>query len=141
MGITLAGYSEDSNLCIDLRDKRWRTYRVVEEETGRRAHKHSDPWLLQIVCQHGHICPWGGNLLAACTKINGVIAGRLRRLSFLKSIQDGDDGINVIFQADRFAEVAAIMRPKFRRKPPSAENLAASIERLKSYAFQPKKPE
>ena len=64
---------------------------------------------------YGHICPWGGSLLAACTKIAGKIANRLKRLPFAQVAQDGDDGVNVVFDVQHFDTIADIVKPRQRR--------------------------
>ncbi len=54
--------------CIDLKE-RFPQYRVEHEESyfaqyGPNARTH-DPWYTILLCRNGHICPWGGDLLAA----------------------------------------------------------------------------
>jgi hypothetical protein len=59
-----------------------------------------------IVCRHGHIFPYGGDLLGASTNKRGAIAKRLAALSCVQVTQDGDDGINIVFHIGDFDEVA-----------------------------------
>jgi hypothetical protein len=103
--------------CIDLKERFGRRFRLLYEESytteNRRGH---DPWLLTIVCRHGHIYPHGRDQLAASTNSRGPIAKRLAALPCVRVVQDGDDGINVVFHIDDFTTVAAIMKPKRRRK-------------------------
>ncbi len=80
-----------------------------------------DPWLMIVPCENGHICPWGGSTLAACTNVNGPVANRLRKLSYATVAQDGDDGVNVVFNAKHFDEVTTIMKPRRRRQVSEAE--------------------
>ncbi len=106
--------------CIDLKDRFGRRYRVVCEESyaaerGEHGRAH-DPWLLTIPCQHGHVYPHGDGLLGASTDRRGKITNRLAALSCVREQQDGDDGLNAVFDVDNFDEVATIMKPKRRRK-------------------------
>ena len=91
---------------------------------------------MMIPCEHGHICPWGGENLAACTRTAGPVAMRLRSLPFVEVVQDGADGVNAVFPADRFDEVAAVIKPK-RRRVLSPEARQAAAERLVPYRFSP----
>ena len=92
-----------------------------------------DPWLQIIPCKHGHICPWGGDLLAICTSQRGGIARRLMALPFVQVVQDGSDGINATFPVERFAE---IVKPKRRRRL-TPEQRQAAVERLRDFQFSP----
>ena len=106
--------------CVDLRQRFGKRFRVAHEQSYHAEHgdhgRVEDTWLLILLCQHGEICPWGGELLAACTKTRGPVANRLLSLPFVAESQDGDDGANVIFPVERFDEVATIMRPRRRRQ-------------------------
>jgi len=56
--------------CINLRERCGRRYKVVFEESyyaERPEFRVAEAaWLTIMPCQHGHICPWGGDRLAAC---------------------------------------------------------------------------
>ena len=102
--------------CISLKERFGRRFKVVYEESyhAERAdfREAEAPSLMMIPCEHGHICPWGGEKLAACTRTAGPVAMRLRSLPFVEVVQDGADGVNAVFPADRFDEVAAVIKPK-----------------------------
>ena len=102
--------------CINLRETFGDRFRVRFEESyyaqyGRHA-RVDDPWLQLIPCDFGHISPWGGSKLAACTTGRGAIAKRLVKLACTTVVQDGVDGVNVTFDMVDFDQVAAVMRPK-----------------------------
>ena len=106
--------------CIDLQERFGDRYRVAYDESheadrGPNARTH-DPWLLTLPCRFGHIYPHGGKLLGASTDHRGPIANRLAALSCVHVVQDGDDGINVAFNVAAFDQVAAVMKPKRRRR-------------------------
>jgi hypothetical protein len=51
-------------------------------------------------------------------------------------VQDGDDGVNVVFHVDHFDEVAAIMKPRRRRRLTPSQR-AKRVERLSAFRFRP----
>jgi hypothetical protein len=119
--------------CVNLKERFGRRFKVALDESyhaERSQYRESEaPWLMMIPCQHGHICPWGGENLAACTRTAGPIAKRLKALPFATVAQDGSDGANVVFPVDHFAQVAALMRPRKRRHL-SDEAKAKAIQNL-----------
>ncbi len=58
--------------CINLKKRYGDQYKIDWEEC--RQGLEQDPWMMQIPCKYGHICPWGDDDLAACTDTNGPIA-------------------------------------------------------------------
>lgn len=113
--------------CIDLKATFGDRYRIVREASGL-AHG-ADPdaaWLQTIPCQFGHIYIHGEKTLGATTQSRGPTAKLLAALSCVTKVQDGDDGINVIFDAKDFAPVAVVMKPK-RRRSLSPEHTAKLV--------------
>src|SRR4029078_10284998 len=109
----------------------------ITDESGspiRRDGRHYDPWLLTIPCRLGHIYVHGGGFLGASTNRRGPVANQLARISGVRVVQDGDDGVNVVFHVDLFTQVAAIMKPKRRRRL-SDQQKAERAERLRNYRF------
>ena len=105
--------------CINLKERFGAQYKVTYEESyyaERSRHTLVDPWLMIIPCQHGHIYPQGGDLLAVSTDKRGGIARQVIGSPFVTVEQDGTDGINATFPVERFDEVAAIVKPKRRRR-------------------------
>lgn len=126
--------------CVNLKERFGQRYRVRYEESYRAQYGPRaftvDPWLQIIPCQHGHVLPHGGDMLAASTDRRGPIARRLIALPEATIHQDGDDGVTVLFQVDQFDAVAEVMKPRRRRIVSEAER-----ERLRTlgakYGFQP----
>ena len=111
-------------------------YRVIYEESyyaqyGERA-RVVDPWLMIIPCQYGHLYPHGDDMLGFATDKKGPLAKRLSRLDFVTTHQDGDDGVNVVLPAERFEEVARIVKPKRRRQLSEAQKAT-----LRKHAMKP----
>jgi hypothetical protein len=130
--------------CINLRATFGDRFRVRYEESyyvqrGAFRPRGEDPWLQIIPCDFGHIGPWGGSTLAACTNGRGPTVTRLTALACVKVAQNGTDGVNVLFDVADFEQVAAIMRPKRRRKVSEAERqrLAALSRQYSPYRKAP----
>ena len=101
--------------CINLKTEFGHRFRVTKE-----IGTSNDPWNLELPCRHGHICPWGGNELAACTCRRGKLADRLEAAG-ARIVQNGDDGVNAVFHESRFAQIAKIMKPRRRKQISEAE--------------------
>src|SRR4051794_24831592 len=99
--------------CVDLRGMTG--FKLVNELTGKRAGVRDDRWELVIPGRYGDVSPYGGALLIAST--NGAYKTReiLKAVPSAVVSQDADDGANVLFPADQFATVAAILRLRKRR--------------------------
>lgn len=124
--------------CIDLEQLYGDRFKIIYEESycAERSEFRAaeESWLRIMLCVNGHICPWGGSNLAACTNRAGTVARALRRLPFVRVAQDGSDGINAVFDVAHFDEVAALMKPRRRRRlSPEARRRAA--EHLKPWQF------
>ena len=122
--------------CIDLTERFGRRFRVTYEDSHQASYgtgaRNEDPWLKIIPCQNGHVCPWGGDNLAACTRTAGPIAKALKALPFVQVHQDGSDGVNASLPGgsvrgggcDHAAQTAkAVVRGTEREGPPESSAL------------------
>lgn len=117
--------------CVNLRALFGHQYLVRYEETRQvDRSEENEPWYQLLPCGgRGHICPWGGQEIAACVdrprlvKTLVALGGRLQ--------QDGDDGGTVVFDVSDFAKVADVMKP-IRRRQLSIEQRRACAERLQA---------
>ena len=129
-----------SKKCVNLKRRFGDLYRVEFEESYVADHgdgaRVENPWLTIIPCQRGHIYPHSHNQLGASTDRCGKITNQLKRLAFIEVVQDGEDGVNVIFEVSDFEKVAEIMKPRRRRRQ-TPQQRQASIERLAKYRFTP----
>jgi hypothetical protein len=87
-------------------------YRISREEGADRH----DPAGFVIPCKRGHIYVHGPELLGVATNGRGPIVKQLSALPGIRITQDGADGVNAVFSPEQFAAVAAIVRPKRKRK-------------------------
>lgn len=122
--------------CVNLKREFGNAYRVQYEESYRAEYgpncRVEVPWLMITPCRNGHVYPWGGRELAASTDRLGSVARELRTLLFAKVIQDGSDGVTVLFDAEHLDEVAEVMKARRRRRF-SPEEWAKSAQRLREY--------
>jgi len=111
--------------CPDLKTIAAGKYRLNRDESYHAEHgergRSSAPWLWVIPCLHGHVFPFGSGLLAASTDRRGGIARRVAALPGCHVHQDGDDGLTVVFPVAMFETVAAILKPRRRRRWSEAE--------------------
>ena len=130
--------------CVDLKQHFGDRFRIEYEESYHaerpefRAQEAA--WLTLIPCQHGHIIPWGGDLLAACTDKRGPLAKKLVESSVTEPWMGGDDGVNVKFDIRHFDEVAEIMKPRRRHRHGfklSSEHRQKLVEAGEKHRFQP----
>ena len=114
---------------IDLRKEFGHRWKIGLDEAARG--RWTDPWNYTVVCRHGEICPWGGDLLAASTTNAGAVANRLRALPFVDIAHDGDDGATVVFPSRYVRTVAGIMKPRRTRKASPSQLAALERGRLR----------
>jgi len=123
--------------CVNLRERFGRRFKVVYEEAHRAEYgpnaRTEDPWLMILLCEHGHVFPHGDDQLAAFTD-GPVIAKKLARLVCCEVWQEGDQELTVLFDVADFDAVAQILKPRRRRRLTPAQRQAAS-ERLKQFRF------
>lgn len=119
-----------STQCVDLKARFGRRYRIAHEDGGSPG----DPWMQLLLCQRGHVFPYGGDTLAAATDSRGGTATKLASLACCTPVQDGDDGLTVVFPLEHFEQVAALMKPRRRRRL-SPEDRDRLVEVGKSSRF------
>jgi hypothetical protein len=106
--------------CINLQQIFGQTYRIGRDpayfaEYGPHAYR-SDPWYWRVLCKFGHVYPHSSTHLGASTDRRGAIANRLRRIPGVRVVQDGSDGVTVVFPIELFDAVAVHMKPRKRRR-------------------------
>jgi hypothetical protein len=116
---------------LNLKSRFGKQFRVTREAGSEKG----DPFGLLIACRHGHIYLHGVNRLGVATDTRGPIAKRLAALPGLTIVQDGSDGINCTFAPELFEAVAAVIRPKRRRRlsPEHRAKLVAAGESFRKH--------
>ncbi len=93
-----------------------------------------NPWAMTLPCRLGTIYPHGADRLAVEIDYHGSMAKRVAALPGVTLGQGGDNEHTYLFPLTVFASVAAIVKPKRRRRM-TPEQKAASMERLAGYRF------
>ena len=124
--------------CIDLQASFGKRFKLGYEasynaERGEHA-RTPDPWLRILLCRHGHIYPYGGTKLAACTNLRGPVARALAKLPCCYVHQNAVDGVTVLFDVADFPQVATLLKPR-RKRQLSAEQAARLVEAGRLYRF------
>jgi hypothetical protein len=110
-------------------------YKVVQDESANVPGQSSADrrWLQQIPCKYGHVYLHGEDTLGAYAK-GRIVAGKLAALPGVRVHQRGDCEVTVVFPHDVFPAVAALLRPRKRRRL-SKEQAASGAARLARYQF------
>jgi hypothetical protein len=128
-----------SPLCVNLLehfgDRVQVTFDPAYDAHGRHR-DNLDPWMMQLPCA-GHgvtIYPHGRELLAV--EVNGRpgLARQLVTAPGVKLYQDGDGEQTFLFDAALFDQVAAVVRPRRRRRLTEAHRkaLAENMARVRA---------
>ncbi len=87
---------------VNLKERYGHRFKVAYDESyyaERGDHgRAEDARLMVLLCDHGHMYPFGGDLLAASTDKRGAVAGRLAGLDCTTVVQDGDDGVKDLIE-------------------------------------------
>ena len=124
--------------CVNLRNVFGKQYQISFDpayDPLNRPRHSIDPWMMLIPCERGVIYPFGGKSL--CVEVIGrpVTANRLAALPCCKMIVDGEAETAFRFDVQDFAQVAAHVKPRRRRRLREDQRKKA-VERLKAYQFQ-----
>ena len=106
-------------MCINLQERFGSEYRITFDTSydahGRRKATR-DPWMMQIPCRRGVIYPHGHSRLAVEVDHRPKIAAQLSELHGVRLLQDGDGEKTFLFDVTDFSRVAAIVKPRKRRR-------------------------
>ena len=93
--------------CINV-ESRFAGYRLGYDDPAFRG--TSDPWLKRILCRSGFVAAHGGTELVACTSGKRSKAAQVMRTDMrFRVTQDGDDGINAVFDVKDWRFVFELM--------------------------------
>lgn len=127
----------DSGGCVDL----WRTfgdtYKIITDPAYNPSginHSRLDPWYFVIPCKYGFISPHGRKVLEIYMDRHDYVAKKVAALRGVVLYADGDRDKAYLFHVSRFNAVAAIVKPKRRRKM-SEENRMSAAVRLGDFRF------
>lgn len=120
---------------IDLKKSYGAEYKVTWDEAANIHGQSAEDrrWLPQIPAKYGHIYIHGRNVLGACAR-GRIIVGKLAARADVRVHKRGDAEVTVVFPPDLFPAVAALLKPRKRRRL-SAEQAASGSARLAPYQF------
>jgi hypothetical protein len=107
-------------------------FRTEHDPAAKTPSEKADPWMMTLPCQNGDIYPHGADRLAVECKTK--TAHKLMAMSGITVHQQGDTEWTLLFDVAMFDAVAAIVKPRRRRRL-SEEQKAANVERLKDHRF------
>jgi hypothetical protein len=107
---------------IGFTEEHRQRFRVSIEEGGQR----SDPYAFVIEGSRGQIFVYGEGRFGVATIGNRL---KLRAQPWLTITQDGDDGFNAVFPAERLNSVARLIGA-YRRRKLNPEHRAKSVATL-----------
>jgi hypothetical protein len=120
--------------CINLSETFGQRYRVTFDPaySSRSVPRDKlDPWMMQIPCRGGiTIYPHGGNMLAVEVDYHRGVAKALTALPGIQLQQDGDREKTFVFPSELFDRVAAIVKPKARRRASEKQRAVLAAGRL-----------
>jgi hypothetical protein len=116
--------------CIDLLEAFGRDYKVTFDPAyDRRVRRRRlDPWMRQLPCRGRGVVvyPFGGDRLAVEVDGRPGLAKRLGAIPGVELWQDGDGAKTFLFDVARFGPVAAVVRPRKRRRLPEGQRRACA---------------
>jgi hypothetical protein len=118
--------------CVNLMELYGNRYRITWDPAYDPKGVHiKEPWMMQIPCERGTILPWGAAWLAVEVDYHPQTARKVAAIAGVQLVQDGDHEKTFAFPVGVFEEVAALVKPRKRRKCHlSPEQLRAGGERL-----------
>src|SRR5262249_55415242 len=102
--------------CLDLRQLFGETYRIGHDPAAVTRSEKNDPWMATIPCRLGTIYPHGGDTLAVEIDGHPGVARKVAAIAGVRLHQEGDREKTYLFQLDLFPQVAALVKPRRRRK-------------------------
>ena len=126
--------------CIDLRERFNDRYRVdvdpsYRADTGSSKNSNRDPWNWVLKGKRGHICPWGGDLLAVCIEGHPKICRKLALEPWVITTQYGDDGINAVIHIDDFEKAVSYVK-LYRKRQMTDERKEALVAMGREHGFK-----
>jgi hypothetical protein len=117
--------------CVNLTERFGRDYKITHDPAARTRRQKRDPWMMQLPCRGRGVVvhPWGGGRLAVEVDGRPGLAKQLAAIPGLKLWQDGDGEKTFLFDVALFDAVAAVVRPRRRRRLPEGQRRAC-VQRL-----------
>ena len=118
---------------LNLKEFFGHRFNVGYDPAAETYAERQNPWMMTLCCMNGVIYPHGSTLLAVECK--GTTAKRLMDLPGVTVHQQGDMEWTLLFDVAIFEAVAAIVKPRKRRRL-TEDQRAGNVERLKAFRFK-----
>ena len=128
--------------CINLLEVFGEDFRVTFDpayDSRRVPRRCLDPWMMQLPCRGKGVTiyPWGGGWLAVEVDGRPGLVKKLLAIPGLELWQDGDGEKTFRFDVARFEAVAAVVRPRKRRRLPEGQRRACTRRLARARAPAP----
>jgi hypothetical protein len=121
--------------CPNLKELFGDRFKIGHDPAAVTWGEKSDPWMMTVLCKGGVVIyPFSDGKLAVEIDYHGGVAKQVAAIPGVRSHQDGDNEHTFVFPLELFDEVAAIVKPRRRRRM-TEEQKAISRARLANYAF------
>ena len=112
--------------CVNLAARFGRDYKVTHDPAARTRSQKRDPWLMQLPCRGRGVCiyPHGGDWLAVEVDGRPGLTKEVAATPDVELWQDGDGEKTFLFDVALFGPVAAVVRPRKRRRLPEGQRRA-----------------
>jgi hypothetical protein len=102
--------------CIDLAKHFGDKYRIGHDQAAITPSERHNPWMKTVLCRRGTVYPYGGDMLAVEIDYRPSTAKKLAAVPGIIHHQAGDAEQTFLFPLALFNQVAAIVKPRRRRK-------------------------
>jgi hypothetical protein len=129
--------------CVNLRERFGNQYRITFDEAydpRNRPRDKLDPWMMQIPCRFGTIYPHGGRVLAIEVDQHPMAVRLLEAIPACRGHQASNRERTFLFDLADFPAVAAVVRPRQKRRLSDAQRQSAR-ERIMAWHAQKPSPE
>ena len=110
--------------CPNLMQRFGKRFKITFDPCYDPKHRPKDkldPWMMHLPCELGVIYPFDETRLCVELMGHGVTAVKLDKLDCCELYQDGDTERSFLFLVEAFEEVAAIVKPRKRRRLPEEQ--------------------
>ena len=128
--------------CVNLLEAFGEDYRVTFDpayDRRRVPRRCLDPWMMQLVCRGRGVTiyPFGGDRLAVEVDGRPGLVKKLVAIPGVELWQDGTREQTILFDLALFEAVAAVVRPRKRRRLPEGQRRACARRLARARAPAP----
>jgi hypothetical protein len=112
--------------CVNLAARFGQDFKITHDPAARTRPQKRDPWMMQLPCRGKGVTiyPFGGDRLAVEVDGRPGLVKKLVAIPDVELLQDGDGEKTFLFEVALFGPVAAVVRPRKRRRLPEGQRRA-----------------